>query len=61
MLAFTADYDSGEIDIDPNEISEAGWYGIDNLPGFPSFSFGIGRTLIDAFIGEASKSQTTHL
>lgn len=31
MLAFTAEHESGEIKIDENEISEAGWYGADEI------------------------------
>lgn len=36
MMAFIADYDSGEIDVDQIEIMEAGWYRVDNLPLIPS-------------------------
>lgn len=48
MLAFTADYASGEITIDKTEIEDAGWYRKDNLPNTPpSASVSIGRKLID--------------
>ncbi|GAB3459067.1 NAD(+) diphosphatase [Massilia terrae] len=30
MIAFTADYESGEIRVDPNELSEARWFGPDD-------------------------------
>jgi NAD+ diphosphatase len=37
MIAFTAEYDSGEIVVDPTEIAEANWYGPgDVLPEFLS-------------------------
>jgi len=36
MLAFHADYASGEITPQPGEIEDAGWYKIDNLPGLPA-------------------------
>lgn len=35
MIGFTADYDSGEIDIDPAEIAEAAWFAADELPLVP--------------------------
>jgi NAD+ diphosphatase len=36
MMAFLADYDSGEIDVDKIEIIEAGWFQADKLPLIPS-------------------------
>lgn len=48
MLAFTADYASGDVQIDHKEIEEANWYDIDHLPGRPSLSFSIAHELIDA-------------
>ncbi|MBS0358773.1 MAG: NAD(+) diphosphatase [Proteobacteria bacterium] len=50
MIAFTADYESGEIVIDKNEIENANWYKYDNLPGRPSMSVSIASKLIDNFI-----------
>lgn len=35
MMAFMADYDSGEIAIDPKELLDAGWYRYDALPQLP--------------------------
>ncbi len=35
MMAFMADYDSGEIQIDPKELLDAGWYRYDALPLLP--------------------------
>lgn len=52
MLAFTADYDQGEIQIDNVEIKEAGWYSKDNLPGMPSSSKSIAKALIEHFLAE---------
>jgi NAD+ diphosphatase len=49
MIAFTAEYDTGEIAIDNNEIVSAGWYGRSNLPGLPA-SLSISRALIDRWI-----------
>ena len=50
MLAFTADYASGEIIMEPNEIEDAGWYTHDNLPGLPSTALSIAMKLIDEFV-----------
>jgi len=36
MMAFTAEYESGEIVVDNNEILDAGWYNADCLPTIPS-------------------------
>jgi NAD+ diphosphatase len=35
MTAFMAEYDSGEIVIDPKELIDAGWYRYDDLPLLP--------------------------
>ena len=35
MTAFMAEYDSGDIVIDPNELLDAGWYRYDQLPLLP--------------------------
>jgi NAD+ diphosphatase len=36
MLAFTAEYDGGDIRPQPGEIEDAGWYHIDTLPTIPA-------------------------
>ncbi len=53
MIGFTARYDSGEIRIDGEEISEAGWYRPDNMPKIPG-KLSIARQLIDWFIEKHS-------
>jgi NAD+ diphosphatase len=53
MIGFTAQYESGEIHIDGEEIIEAGWYGPDNLPQIPG-KLSIARQLIDWFIARHS-------
>ena len=55
MVAFTADYESGDIVIDNHEISEAGWYKYDQLPGWPSMHYSIAYALIDDFVAKWSK------
>ena len=49
MIGFTAQYESGEIRIDGEEIVEAGWYQAGNLPKIPG-KLSIARQLIDWFI-----------
>lgn len=46
MMAFTADYESGEINIDRKELLDAGWYRYDQLPLLPG-SGTIARRLIE--------------
>ncbi len=54
MIGFTAEHESGEIKIDGEEIVEAGWYGVDNLPKIPG-KLSIARQLIDWFIAKQNK------
>lgn len=35
MLAYTADYDSGEFSLQKEEIAEAGWFSKENIPASP--------------------------
>lgn len=54
MIAFFADYESGEIRIDGAEIEDAHWFDVqnfENLPRLPA-RISIARRLIDAAIGE---------
>lgn len=48
MVAFTADYASGEIRVEPSELIEGGWFTADALPVIPD-KVTIARRLIDAF------------
>jgi len=48
MIGFTAQYESGEIRIDGEEIIEAGWFKAENLPKIPG-KLSIARQLIDSF------------
>ncbi|OGT43243.1 MAG: hypothetical protein A3F42_07790 [Gammaproteobacteria bacterium RIFCSPHIGHO2_12_FULL_37_34] len=50
MIAFTADYRSGELVSDTNELEEANWYHYHKLPGGPSSSISIATQLIEDFI-----------
>lgn len=49
MIGFTADYESGEITVDGDEITSAGWFDMNNLPELPS-QMSIARKIIDWYI-----------
>ncbi|HEX7665425.1 MAG TPA: NAD(+) diphosphatase [Polyangiaceae bacterium] len=51
MIAFTAEWKSGEIAIDPSEISDAKWFEANALPPIPP-PLSIARKLIDAWVDE---------
>jgi NAD+ diphosphatase len=53
MIAFTAEYNEGEIYTDRKEILDAGWYKADKLPVIPEKP-SIARDLIDWFIAKNS-------
>jgi NAD+ diphosphatase len=57
MLAFTAQWAGGDIEIDGEEILEAAWRSVDDLPPIPP-SISIARTLIDGWIREV-RGQTS--
>lgn len=50
MLGFTAEYKSGQLQPDPNELEDAGWFNYNQLPGRPSNSLSMASQLIDDFI-----------
>lgn len=52
MVAFTAEYLSGEIVIDSEELMDAGWFTPENLPPIPE-KISIARRLIDWFVENA--------
>ncbi len=49
MIGFTAEYASGKLDIDYDELEDAGWYSPDTLPVIPG-KMSIARRLIDHFL-----------
>ena len=49
MVAFTAEYAGGELRPDPRELEDAGWFGVDDLPGIPS-PLSIARWLVDDWV-----------
>ena len=54
MIAFTAEYAGGELKIDQNEITDAKWFTVKNLPVFPP-GYSIAKRLIDWFAFNYSK------
>lgn len=54
MVGFTATYAGGEISLDDDEIENAGWFAVDNLPRIPG-KISIARKLIDWFIEKQRK------
>jgi NAD+ diphosphatase len=55
MIGFTATYAGGEISIQDEEIEDAGWFTVDNLPRIPG-KISIARKLIDCFLAKQGKS-----
>ena len=55
MTGFTADYCSGELKIQTEELEEGGWFSIDNLPQLPPRR-SIARWLIDMVITDLQVS-----
>lgn len=51
MIAFTAEYASGELTPDPQELEDAGWFPVDQLPSLPA-PVSLARHLIDATCAE---------
>ncbi|MCA9918985.1 MAG: NAD(+) diphosphatase [Anaerolineales bacterium] len=59
MVGFTAEYASGDIVLEEEEIADAQWFTVDTLPNLPS-GMSIARRLVDAFIAQVEevKSKT---
>ncbi len=55
MIGFVAEYESGELEIQKNELRKAGWFRRDNLPNIPDEA-SISRWLIDDWIAAAPEN-----
>lgn len=55
MLAFTAEYASGDIVLEEEEIEDANWFTVDTLPNLPS-RMSIARRLVDDFVKRHGRS-----
>lgn len=51
MLGFHAEYESGDIELQEEEIADAQWFSIDDLPAIPG-KIAISRWLIDDFLSK---------
>ncbi|MFN2200660.1 MAG: NAD(+) diphosphatase [Caldilineaceae bacterium] len=51
MLGLTAEYESGDIVVEEEEIADAGWFSAHDLPHLPP-KISIARKLIDAFVAD---------
>jgi NAD+ diphosphatase len=54
MIGFTAEYAGGDIKIDDNEILDARWFSVDDMPEIPD-KISISRALIDSFLAKEQK------
>ena len=50
MTGFTANYKSGKIIIDPDEIEQAGFYNRNNYPGVPATTYSIASHMIKQYL-----------
>lgn len=55
MIGFFAEYESGEIKVDGEEIVHADWFTKDNFPNIPP-KFAVARKLIDEFVDRIHSS-----
>lgn len=52
MVGFIAEYLSGEIQVNTQELESAGWYAYDALPGLPAWSMSITSNMIQTFLDQ---------
>ncbi|WP_291580221.1 NAD(+) diphosphatase [Clostridium sp. UBA6640] len=60
MIGFIAEYSSGEIKIDNDEIEAADWFSLDDLPNIPEYKLSFARTIID-YVLEHRKNHNNNL
>lgn len=56
MVGFTAEYESGELNIQRSELRKGGWYNLNNLPPIPG-KVSLARQLIDQVISERKREK----
>ena len=59
MIGFTADYLSGSIHLQEEELSRGGWFDINHLPMLPD-KLSIARMLIDDWIVSATQKDDNY-
>jgi NAD+ diphosphatase len=57
MIGFFATYAGGELQLDPSEIVDGGWFRPDDLPALPPYP-SIARRLIDEWLERSGVSPT---
>jgi NAD+ diphosphatase len=60
MFGFIAEYSSGEIVIDNNEIEAADWFSLNDLPNIPEYKLSFARIIID-YVLEFRKNHNNNL
>lgn len=55
MIAFRAQWDSGEIRVDPSELADAGWFAPEQLPELPP-RLSIARALIESALKDLQRA-----
>lgn len=53
MVGFTAEYESGTIELQRSELNKGGWYSRDNMPAIPG-KVSLARKLIDHWLSQES-------
>lgn len=57
MVGFTAEYESGDLKVDKNELEDANWFRVDELPTLPIRS-SIAYNLIDDFVKNSNRNSS---
>ena len=56
MIGFRAEYTSGELKSDGEEVVESGWFDREHLPEIPRHG-SIARAMLDAWVAESCKGE----
>ena len=59
MVGFVAQYESGDIQVDPVEIEDARWFTPEDLPPRLPFKASIARALVDDFLARNKTAPPT--
>jgi NAD+ diphosphatase len=58
MIGFTAEYAGGELRLEPAEIEDAGWFGVNSIPAVPPKA-SIARAMIEQFVAHHGRNPET--
>lgn len=56
MIGFIAEYSSGELTIDNNEIEAAEWFSLDDLPKIPEYKVSFARRIINSVLEDRKQT-----